>query len=103
MVSAQRKRDIGSGLWRICDLFDEYTASSPSGPETRLSVQKKPRRVRVNLDYNGGKLSFSDPDSNTHIHTFTHTFTERMFPYFDTLSDLKVLPLKVCVNVEQQN
>ncbi|KAF3857707.1 hypothetical protein F7725_010908 [Dissostichus mawsoni] len=79
--SAQRKGDIGSGSWRIRNLFGGYKASSPSGPETRLSVQKRPRRVRVNLDYNGGKLLFSDLDSNTHIHTFTHPFTERMFPY----------------------
>ncbi|KAF3857733.1 hypothetical protein F7725_010934 [Dissostichus mawsoni] len=54
--SAQRKGDIGSGSWRIRNLFGGYKASSPSGPETRLSVQKRPRRVRVNLDYNGGKL-----------------------------------------------
>ncbi|XP_034060362.1 nuclear factor 7, brain-like [Gymnodraco acuticeps] len=98
--SAYRKREIQSGLWRICiDWLGGYTASSPSHPDTDLSVQTRPQRVRVNLDYDGGKLSFSDLDSNTHIHTFSHTFTERMFPYFQTLSELKVLPLKVSVTL----
>ncbi|XP_034006861.1 tripartite motif-containing protein 35-like [Trematomus bernacchii] len=101
--SAQRKGDKESGLWRILTWLGGFTAFSPSGPPTDLSSQKKPRRVRVNLDYNGGKLWFSDLDSNTHIHTFTHTFTERMFPYFYTWDDLRVLPLKVSVNVKQQN
>ncbi|XP_063731017.1 E3 ubiquitin-protein ligase TRIM35-like [Eleginops maclovinus] len=65
-------------------------------------VQKKLQRVRVNLDWDRGKLSFSDPDTNTHIHTFTHTFTERMFPYIYTDDELQVLPVKVSVRVGQQ-
>uniref|UniRef100_A0A668U335 Tripartite motif containing 35-12 n=1 Tax=Oreochromis aureus TaxID=47969 RepID=A0A668U335_OREAU len=78
--SVERKGDIDSGLWIIWFYRGEYSASSPSA-ETDLSVEKKPRRIRVNLDCNRGQLSFSDPDTNTHIHTFTHTFTHRMFPY----------------------
>ncbi|KAF3855631.1 hypothetical protein F7725_016354 [Dissostichus mawsoni] len=99
--SDQRKRVNLSGLWRICFYEGKYSACSPSAPSTPLSLQKELQRVRVNLDWNRGKLSFSDPDTNTHIHTFSHTFTERLFPYFNTLEEVKILPLKVCVTVDQ--
>uniref|UniRef100_A0A668RDJ8 B30.2/SPRY domain-containing protein n=1 Tax=Oreochromis aureus TaxID=47969 RepID=A0A668RDJ8_OREAU len=101
--SVQRKRNIQSGLWEI--LFDgsKYYKHSPSAPLTALSVRKKFQRIRVNLDWNRGKLSFSDPDTNTHIHTFTHTFTHRMFPFIETVGKVKVLPLKVSVSVEQMS
>ncbi|CAI5671614.1 unnamed protein product [Oreochromis niloticus] len=99
--SVERKGDIDSGLWLIWFYRGEYSASSPSA-ETVLSVEKKPRRIRVNLDCNRGQLSFSDPDTNTHIHTFTHTFTHGMFPYVETVAGkVKVCPLKVSVSVEQ--
>ncbi|XP_063325961.1 nuclear factor 7, ovary-like [Pelmatolapia mariae] len=91
----QRKRNIQSGLWGIFFYQDKYSAWSPSAPRTALLVEKKLQRIRVNLDWNRGKLSFSDPDTNTHIHTFTHTFTNRMFPYIQTGGKLNVLPLKV--------
>uniref|UniRef100_A0AAZ1X8R9 Uncharacterized protein n=1 Tax=Oreochromis aureus TaxID=47969 RepID=A0AAZ1X8R9_OREAU len=101
--SVQRKGDIESGLWRIRFSQGKYSARSPSAGLTALSFQQKLQRIRVNLDWNRGKLSFSDPDTNTHIHTFTHTFTHRMFPYINTYDKVKVCPLKVSVSVEQMS
>ncbi|XP_039464730.1 nuclear factor 7, ovary-like [Oreochromis aureus] len=101
--SVQRKGDKLSGLWRIWFDGSKYSARSPSAPFTALSVKKKFQRIRVNLDWNRGKLSFSDPDTNTHIHTFTHTFTHRMFPYINTVGKVKVCPLKVSVSVKQMS
>ncbi|KAM6906812.1 zinc-binding protein A33-like [Lycodopsis pacificus] len=101
--SAQRKGDIQSGLWRIGFNEGKYSARSLPGPSTVLKVQKKFQRIRVNMDWNRGKLSFSDPDTNAHIHTYTHTFTERMFPFIISDDKLNILPMKVCVRVEQSS
>ncbi|XP_059213184.1 E3 ubiquitin-protein ligase TRIM35-like [Centropristis striata] len=104
--SALREEDKLSGLWSIEFRLHECLSWSPSDRNTPLVVQEKPQRIRVNLDWNRGKLSFSDADTNTHIHTFTHTFTERMFPHFYTgdwnYRPLQVLPVKVSVAAGQQ-
>ncbi|XP_044204792.1 E3 ubiquitin-protein ligase TRIM39-like [Thunnus albacares] len=97
------KGQIAAGYWEISLLDGKYTAISPPLSNKVLSVKKKLQRIRVHLDWNRGKLSFSDPDTNTHIHTFTHTFTERLFPYIGTMNELplKILPVTVFVTMEQ--
>ncbi|XP_026198245.1 tripartite motif-containing protein 35-like [Anabas testudineus] len=96
--SLQRKNKVDSELWGIWFCEKETTLGCRA-----VRVYKKFRRIRVNLDWTRGKLSFSDLDTNTDIHTFKHTFTERMFAYFDIVDNrpLKILPTKVCVTVEQ--
>ncbi|XP_059215989.1 nuclear factor 7, ovary-like [Centropristis striata] len=103
--SVPRKEAPQSGFWGMGFREGKYFVLSAPDPMTVLSVQKNLQRIRVNLDWNKGTLSFSDADTNTQIHTFTHTFTERLFPYFynsDYDQPLQVLPEKVSVAAGQQ-
>ncbi|XP_063041143.1 zinc-binding protein A33-like [Engraulis encrasicolus] len=104
--SLQRKGDFRSlsGRWYVGYYDGNYREYAPPQPSTLLTVKKKLQRIRVQLDWDRGKLSFSDPDNNTHLHTFTHTFTERVFPYFHTRCNacpLRMLPVKTSIRVEQ--
>ncbi|XP_067237307.1 nuclear factor 7, brain-like [Chanodichthys erythropterus] len=56
-------------------------------------VKLKLDHVRVYLDYDRGTVSFSDPVTNTHLHTFTPTFTDPVFPFFYSQFPLRILPL----------
>uniref|UniRef100_A0A667XK37 Uncharacterized protein n=1 Tax=Myripristis murdjan TaxID=586833 RepID=A0A667XK37_9TELE len=100
--SVDRKGPVQSGLWRIVFRDGKYSAVSPPSPVTNLPVKKKLQRIRFHLDWNRGKLSLFDPDTNTYIHTFTHTFTNRVFPFIGTGKELalKILPVKVSVKVQ---
>ncbi|ROI52187.1 Tripartite motif-containing protein 35 [Anabarilius grahami] len=55
--------------------------------------KQKLDRVRVNLDYDRGTVSFSDPVTNTHLRTHTTTFTDTLFPVFSCSSSLRILPV----------
>ncbi|XP_053180449.1 nuclear factor 7, ovary-like [Scomber japonicus] len=100
--SVQRKEDIVTGLWSIEFFVYKYKAFSSSEEGTDVPLKINPQRIRVHLDWDRGKLSFSDPDTNTHIHTFTHTFTNKLFPYICTAdtNPLKILPVKISVTLK---
>ncbi|KAL7859109.1 hypothetical protein SRHO_G00142560 [Serrasalmus rhombeus] len=63
------------------------------------------QRVRVQLDWDRGKVTFTDLLTNTHLHTITHTFTQRVLPLFYNYSvhPLRILPVKTSVTVEQHS
>ncbi|XP_047439578.1 nuclear factor 7, ovary-like [Mugil cephalus] len=98
--SVLRKVQIQTGFWEISFCDGKYSASAPPLPEKVLS-EKKLQRIRVHLDWNRGRLSFFDLDTNTHIHTFKHTFTEKLFPYIVTKHKLPMKIIPVSVTVEQ--
>ncbi|XP_066538957.1 E3 ubiquitin-protein ligase TRIM39-like [Hoplias malabaricus] len=104
--SAQRRGEISSrnGLWYLGYYNDKYWTTSTPEIYQSLSVSQKVQRVRVKLDWDGGKLSFFDPLTNTHLHTFTHTFTETLLPFFGVHGDecpLKMLPVQSSVRLNQ--
>ncbi|XP_026162337.1 zinc-binding protein A33-like [Mastacembelus armatus] len=93
---------LQSGVWRIWFSNSKYTVFSTSGSEEDLPLKKRLQRIRVHLDFDKGNLSFTDLDTNKNIHTFTHTFTDTLFPYIYTENHLplRILPGKVSVTVE---
>ncbi|XDV12219.1 hypothetical protein PO909_000932 [Leuciscus waleckii] len=84
-ASNQRKRGVffNTDVWYV-----RYRLSGSGFP-----VEQKLDRVRVDLDYDRGTVSFSDPVTNTHLHTFTTTFTDTLFPFFCWFSTLRILPV----------
>ncbi|XP_041928318.1 E3 ubiquitin-protein ligase TRIM39-like [Alosa sapidissima] len=107
-ASTQRKGqyDYVSGVWRVCRIDGKYRARATPQSDTLLPVQQKLQRIRVQLDWDRGELAFSNPDNNIHLHTLTHTFTERVFPYFNipcNIAPLRILPVKASITVKQHS
>ncbi|XP_078422619.1 zinc-binding protein A33-like [Cetorhinus maximus] len=100
--SSNRKGKIylspGNGYWTMSlSEGNKYRACEKSPKLLELSV--KPRKIRVCLDYEGGKVSFYNSDNKSHIYTFTATFTEKLYPYFSpgtTDGGKNTEPLKIC-------
>ncbi len=84
-ASNQRKGGVffNTDVWSVA-----YRLSERFG----FLVKQDLERVRVDLDYDRGTVSFSDPVTNTHLHTFTTTFTHTLFPFFYTVYSLRILP-----------
>ncbi|XP_056091312.1 tripartite motif containing 35-39 isoform X2 [Rhinichthys klamathensis goyatoka] len=78
-----------------CDFFDTgvWSVQYRLFEESGFPVEQKLERVRVQLDFERGTVSFSDPVSNTHLYTFTTSFTETVFPFFYSFSHLRILQL----------
>ncbi|XP_072552238.1 E3 ubiquitin-protein ligase TRIM35-like [Salminus brasiliensis] len=96
---------LWGGVWALgFNSTDKYWVRCPGQPLHFLKTTEKLQRVRVQLDWNRGKVTFSDALRRTHLYTITHTFTERVLPLFRNWSvhyALRVLPLKTSVTVEQ--
>ncbi|KAF0029931.1 hypothetical protein F2P81_019036 [Scophthalmus maximus] len=83
--SVRRKEKVSSVLQNgyLCVYFYHKMYFAGTSPLTRLPLRGNPRRIRVLLDCDKGRLSFHSPqDNDAHIYTFKHAVTEKVFPYF---------------------
>uniref|UniRef100_A0A8D2LCJ7 Butyrophilin subfamily 1 member A1-like n=1 Tax=Varanus komodoensis TaxID=61221 RepID=A0A8D2LCJ7_VARKO len=69
------------GIWAVEKSRVQYQALTV--PETPLSLQKKPRKLGIYLDYEMQQVTFHDVNHKTHIYTFpSATFnSELIFPF----------------------
>uniref|UniRef100_A0A3Q2E1V1 B30.2/SPRY domain-containing protein n=1 Tax=Cyprinodon variegatus TaxID=28743 RepID=A0A3Q2E1V1_CYPVA len=74
----ERKPSPEYGIWRLLHGDGKYT----NGDGQTLTVKKSLQRIRVQLDYDRGEVSFYDPEDMSHICTLRDTFTEKLLPYF---------------------
>ncbi|XP_030000303.1 tripartite motif-containing protein 35-like [Sphaeramia orbicularis] len=96
--SADRKGEAFAspeyGIWCLRHCSGEYT----NGAGRTVTVQTSPQRIRVELDYDRGEVSFYNAEDKTHIYTYTDTFTEKLYPYFyiGEAGDAKTTDIKMC-------
>ncbi|XP_051746437.1 nuclear factor 7, ovary-like isoform X8 [Ctenopharyngodon idella] len=107
-ASNQRKGNVffKSNVWRVRYMNRIYSSQSPEQPRTAFTVKEKLQRVRVQLDYDGGTVSFSNPVTKNNLCTFRTSFTETVFPFLYnrcTTSPLRILPVKLFVTVENHS
>ncbi|CAN9503499.1 unnamed protein product [Ophioblennius macclurei] len=82
------------GIWCLCHYDGKYT----NGDGQTLSVKKSLQRIRVQLDYDRGEVSFYDSADQSHIYTHKDTFTEKLFLYLGVgpPAGAKTTSLTVC-------
>ncbi|XP_076603849.1 nuclear factor 7, brain-like [Chaetodon auriga] len=98
--SVTRKGRIRSGAWTIGFTHGKYKAFSPSARSIALSVKTKLQQIRVHLDWRGRQLTFSELNTDAHIHTFTHTWTKKLFPYINNGDEF---PIKILPEVDEDD
>ncbi|XP_014186703.2 nuclear factor 7, brain-like [Haplochromis burtoni] len=82
------------GIWCLVYRSGKYT----NVVGETVTVKKSLQRIRVQLDYDRGEVSFYDPEDMTHIYTHRDTFTEKLFPYLGIgeAGDAKTSDIKIC-------
>ncbi|XP_049434537.1 nuclear factor 7, brain-like [Epinephelus fuscoguttatus] len=96
--SVDRKGEISAspkyGIWCLWHGHGKYTDAAGK----TVTVKKSLQRIRVQLDYDRGEVSFYDPEDMTHIFTHRDTFTEKLFPYISIgkAGDAKTADIKMC-------
>uniref|UniRef100_A0A667ZDB2 Tripartite motif containing 35-13 n=1 Tax=Myripristis murdjan TaxID=586833 RepID=A0A667ZDB2_9TELE len=89
----ERKSSPEHGIWCVKRRSGNYI----NGFDEIITVKKSLQRIRVQLDYDRGEVSFYDSVDKTHIYTYRDTFTEKLYPYFSVgnAADAKTKDIKV--------
>ncbi|KAL7871016.1 hypothetical protein SRHO_G00085130 [Serrasalmus rhombeus] len=91
------------GLWYVGFSNGKYGKGYSPESLRMLRVGEIVQRIRVQLDFDKGRVTFTDSGRNTCLHIFKQTFHERVFPYFYShckSHPLRILPAKSSVTVE---
>ncbi|XP_041855182.1 nuclear factor 7, brain-like [Melanotaenia boesemani] len=82
------------GFWCLSYYNEKYT----NGAGKIVTVEKSLQRIRVQLDYDRGEVSFYNPEDMTLIYTHRDTFTEKLFPFFSVgkAGEAKTSDIKIC-------
>ncbi|XP_078809410.1 nuclear factor 7, ovary-like [Oryzias latipes] len=82
------------GIWCLTDNNGEYI----NVVGQTVTVTKSLQKIRVQLDYDRGEVSFYNPEDMTHIYTHKDTFTEKLFPFFGVgeSGEAKTSKLQIC-------
>uniref|UniRef100_A0A4W4DR44 Tripartite motif-containing protein 35-like n=1 Tax=Electrophorus electricus TaxID=8005 RepID=A0A4W4DR44_ELEEL len=81
---SRKGKSFWGSVWSLCyrKSSNNYWACCPGQKCHHLTPTEKLQRVRVQLDWDWGEMTFTDLLTSTHLHTITHTFTDTVFPFF---------------------
>ncbi|XP_038673489.1 nuclear factor 7, brain-like isoform X2 [Scyliorhinus canicula] len=88
-----------AGYWMMWLAPERGYVARSCPVDTLLTLSADPRKVGVFLDYEGGQVSFYNAGNMSHLHTFSHHFTEVIFPIFSpglTDDGKNSAPLTIC-------
>ncbi|KAK3548360.1 hypothetical protein QTP70_011291 [Hemibagrus guttatus] len=91
------------GIWYIGFCNGKYGKGYTPEVLTPLRVSKAIQRIRVQVDFDKGKVIFTDSALNICLHIFKQSFRERVFPYFYSQCKwhpLRILPVKSSVPIQ---
>ncbi|TSK38346.1 Tripartite motif-containing protein 35 [Bagarius yarrelli] len=87
------------GLWYVGFCDNKYGKGYAPEILTLLRVSDKIERIRVQVDFNKGKVIFTDSNRNICLHIFKQSFKEKIYPYF--YSHCKLHPLRILPQLPQ--
>ena len=79
------------GIWCLCRHNLKY-----SNGVKYFDLQRNPQRIRVQLDYDKGEVSFYDTEDTLKICTHRDTFTDKLYPYLNYMKADDAETIRIC-------